>query len=214
MFRCDRCQLTTSDPNGFSFHMAEEAGYFLSRALLANGVPGESPDSVRMRREGLAAISTRWRDKHLAAVAVAEQTCEERIDGALAGRLATFRTLAAGQDVGDQDDLNALTDDQLAEITGYLNNDRSELTPDDVMTRAWDAAAELPLGVFEERLITVELSMGGPGDRLECRVDADGDVTRIEYVFLDWFDGARRTLDGDDFDVAERFVREVAGLAA
>lgn len=51
-----------------------------------------------------------------------------------------------------------------------------------------------------------QLSWGGPSDEFRFFVDADGDCYRIEYWFLDWFDGAHRILRGsDESDMLEIF---------
>ena len=47
-----------------------------------------------------------------------------------------------------------------------------------------------------------QLSWGGPAD--EFRIFSDGHNLkpyRIEYHFIDWMDGARRTLGGDDLEL-------------
>ena len=50
-----------------------------------------------------------------------------------------------------------------------------------------------------------QLSTGGPGDEFRIYASQSGEyswsVYRIEYWFLDWFDGASRTLQGDDLDL-------------
>jgi hypothetical protein len=56
---------------------------------------------------------------------------------------------------------------------------------------------EYPLSVDVERVVTIQLSTGGPGDQLEYTIDSDGDVSEIRYRFLDWFDGAARTISHD-----------------
>jgi len=40
-----------------------------------------------------------------------------------------------------------------------------------------------------------QLSWGGPGDEFHIFVNPDKSVHRIEYWYLDWFDGAHVTLD-------------------
>ena len=60
----------------------------------------------------------------------------------------------------------------------------------------------------DEGYFRYQLSYGGPSD--EFRVFAHPtprgfSVYRIEYWFLDWFDGARRTLSGED----RQFIQEI-----
>ena len=40
-----------------------------------------------------------------------------------------------------------------------------------------------------------QLSWGGPGDEFRIYVNPDKSVHRIEYGYLDWYDGAKVTLD-------------------
>ena len=65
------------------------------------------------------------------------------------------------------------------------------------------------LGVSKREVYRVEFSWGGPQDYFDIEV-SDGDIVDIEYHFLDWFDGAKRTLEGHDFHKAKRwFERNV-----
>ena len=43
-----------------------------------------------------------------------------------------------------------------------------------------------------------QLSTGGPGDEFRFYCGRDGAPYRVEYWFLDWFDGAKVTLSGAD----------------
>ena len=40
-----------------------------------------------------------------------------------------------------------------------------------------------------------QLSWGGPGDEFRIYVNPDKSVHRIEYWYMDWYDGAKVTLD-------------------
>ena len=47
-----------------------------------------------------------------------------------------------------------------------------------------------------------QISTGGPGDEFRFYMSEDLTLTRVEYWFLDWFDGAHKTLkQGADFDL-------------
>ena len=47
-----------------------------------------------------------------------------------------------------------------------------------------------------------QISTGGPGDEFRFYMAEDLTLTRVEYWFLDWFDGAHKTLkQGADFDL-------------
>ena len=45
-----------------------------------------------------------------------------------------------------------------------------------------------------------QLSWGGPGDEFRFFADPESECYRVEYWFLDWFDGAHRTMAGADKD--------------
>ncbi len=55
-----------------------------------------------------------------------------------------------------------------------------------------------------------QLSWGGPGDEFRIYINPDKSVHRIEYWYLDWFDGAHVTLDeklhGDAWSHLEQMV--------
>jgi len=67
---------------------------------------------------------------------------------------------------------------------------------------SWDY---IPAGTFEKQrrgYFRWQLSWGGPSDEFRFFVDEQLKVCRIEYWFMDWFDGARRVLRrGRDFDL-------------
>lgn len=114
-----------------------------------------------------------------------QPTCADRLPDALAGRLADFRAML------DRDDPEEQTNSDDIDEPGPLS--------------------EYPLGASVRYAIRVELSTGGPADYLEAIADADG-IERIAYHFADWFDHAERTLDGADFDTAERFIGALLDL--
>ena len=59
------------------------------------------------------------------------------------------------------------------------------------------AIFEYAAGSSMKRLLTIELSGGGPSSHIEATIDEDGYVERATYHFLDWFDGARRNISKD-----------------
>ena len=117
---------------------------------------------------------------------MSEPTCEQRIDEHKANRLAYIKLLSGP---------NA------AEIAYELGLEDE----DDIEQAAYDALIELPLCVETFRTVKVTIGIGGPGDWFEARLDEDGEITRIDYHFNDWFDHAERTLEGEDFDIAQGF---------
>lgn len=48
----------------------------------------------------------------------------------------------------------------------------------------------------KEGYFRYQLSWGGPSDEFRFYTNPDFSLHRIEYWFLDWFDGAHRVLDG------------------
>ena len=108
-----------------------------------------------------------------------EQTCEERIGAQLEGRLDDFTRI-----------LKAI--DKSEGLDGY----------DD----AQDLRYEYPLHVETKKVVVILLSTGGPHDEFRVTLDDNGDPEQIEYRFLDWFDGATRTLEGPEFERAAEFL--------
>jgi hypothetical protein len=45
-----------------------------------------------------------------------------------------------------------------------------------------------------------QLSWGGPSDEFRFFADPEGECYRVEYWFMDWFDGACRRLHGEEKD--------------
>lgn len=45
-----------------------------------------------------------------------------------------------------------------------------------------------------------QISWGGPSDEFRFFCDEQGNAVRVEYWFMDWFDGARRTLRGEPLE--------------
>ena len=49
-----------------------------------------------------------------------------------------------------------------------------------------------------------QISWGGPSDEFRFYAEGRGyhwTLDRVEYVFLDWYDGAKRTLSGENLDI-------------
>jgi len=55
----------------------------------------------------------------------------------------------------------------------------------------------------KEGFFRYQLSWGGPSDEFRFCVNPDLSIHRIEYWYMDWFDGASRTLAGKDFELLE-----------
>ena len=107
-----------------------------------------------------------------------KQTCADRIDHNLLGRL---------------DDIN-----QIIEASESGNSDASE--------QGISEWTEYPLDLTITPVLRVDLSTGGPADWFECYIDDESkQIYRIEYHYADWFDHASVTLEGNQFTAAKRF---------
>jgi hypothetical protein len=53
-----------------------------------------------------------------------------------------------------------------------------------------------------------QLSYGGPSDEFRFYTDRDNKLNKIEYVFLDWFDGAVKNLTGKRFDLLSEIFQD------
>lgn len=169
---------------------------------------------------------------------VRQLSAEERIEDALADRLHDLKLLVRGISDEDEvtitDRGETLGTVEMRagdyEVSGdrsdYLNEDGEVVAAevfaalrDDLNERLNDAWYEYGLGFDyvtagtfwdqDEGFFRYQLSTGGPGDEFRFFADAAGHVHRVEYWYLDWFDGASRRLYDDDRalleEVFERF---------
>ena len=51
------------------------------------------------------------------------------------------------------------------------------------------------------------MSWGGPSDQFECELDDEGNIDEVKYRFMDWFDGAERTININANPSLERFLQ-------
>ena len=107
-----------------------------------------------------------------------QRTCEDRVEAELQSRLDDLRKLWRNYGNGEEDDKD------LGSIYEY--------------GLCFDYCPAGTFGDQREGFFRYQLSTGGPGDEFRFFADAEKKVHRIEYWFLDWFDGACRTLYGDD----------------
>lgn len=72
------------------------------------------------------------------------------------------------------------------------------------------------LAISKSAVYKIELSYGGPQDYFTVEVSEDGQgnktIESIQYHYLDWFDGAARTLVDEDFKAAEECFSSLLGL--
>lgn len=111
------------------------------------------------------------------------QRCEERIESHLQGRLEDLRRIWKAWCDGAEGDDERLCDYGLC----------------------FDYVAPNTFNDQKEAYFRYQLSWGGPSDEFRFFANPDLSCHRIEYWFLDWFDGAHRVLSGDD----EAFITEL-----
>lgn len=118
-------------------------------------------------------------------VAADENSCEHRIDAELAERLSDLRRLWELYCEGDE------WDDELGSLHEY--------------GLAFDYVEP---GTFEgqrEGYWRYQLSWGGPSDEFRFYVSPGGKTPyRVEYRFMDWFDGASR--DMSDLSIQDQEI--------
>lgn len=104
------------------------------------------------------------------------KSCETRIDFHLKGRLTDIRRLWSAYCEGDDSEDGTLAEYGLC----------------------FDFVAPNTFSDQPEAYFRYQLSWGGPGDEFRFFVNPDLSCHRIEYWFLDWFDGAQRILSDAD----------------
>ena len=115
-----------------------------------------------------------------------QKTCKERVSEHLKGRLEDLRKLWALY----QDDVEG-SDPDLGSFNEY--------------GLAFDYVAPGTFNGQRKGYFRYQLSYGGPSDEFRFYTGPEFEPYRIEYWFLDWFDGARRVLKGSNED----FMREI-----
>ena len=69
----------------------------------------------------------------------------------------------------------------------------------------------VPKGTFSDQrrgYLRYQLSWGGPSDEFRYFLDETLEIDRVEYWFLDWFDGARKVLRGRDLELMTEIYRD------
>ena len=129
-------------------------------------------------------------------VEYASKTCEERVRGEMLDRVADIRKLwelaCSGDEEGDED---------LGTFYEY------GLCFDYVAPGTFGKEEEGEEGYFR-----YQLSWGGPSDEFRFFCGPDFTPYRIEYWFLDWFDGASVTLHGEDRNLLLEIFDDFEGM--
>ncbi|KEZ34303.1 MULTISPECIES: hypothetical protein [Frankia] len=69
-----------------------------------------------------------------------------------------------------------------------------------------------PLAVSARRLVRVEFFWGGPSAHMDAEVD-NGQVVAATFHFLDWFDGASRSISDSSNPALMRLAEDMAEVA-
>jgi hypothetical protein len=75
-----------------------------------------------------------------------------------------------------------------------------------------------PAGTFgdqKEGFFRYQISWGGPAEEFRFYTDGALALTRIRFYFLDWWDGAYKTLTGRDYDLLAEifeFFRDIGSV--
>lgn len=169
-------------------------------------------------------------------------TCEERIDSHMKSRLDDLRTMMQPDasmveliDDGTLDTVICIGDEEfrydVETAAEWRDSDGSFDVDLFVSDRAWDQVCETLWERFGEYGLSwdyveadsengdpgyfrYQISWGGPSDEFRFFVDYGGQLYCVEYWFLDWFDGASRTLHGDDYQLLEQIFDWFADIGA
>jgi len=132
-------------------------------------------------------------------------TCEERIDEQLESYLEDLGVLYNRQDFYTHEEFEAFKE-KFENVFGCRIEDEADLED-----KQQQASAEYGL-CFDyvdgeedgtENYYRYQLCWGGPSAEFRFYVidEHTPTVNKIDFVFLDWFDGATRTLSGEDYDL-------------
>lgn len=113
-------------------------------------------------------------------------SCADRLDNEYKNRMEGLRSVWEGYQSGD---------DKAEDFYNYYG-------------LSFDYVAPHTFGDEQhEGYFRYQLSWGGPSDEFRFYVGPGYELHRIEYWFMDWYDGASRTLTGDDYDLLEEIFQ-------
>ena len=162
----------------------------------------------------------------------AQPNCESRVDAAMASRVGDLRLMLMPrqEDCTLADDGTLDTVLQLGEVETrysqderalYIDEDTEEFDADYFIEEHWGELAEQSYELFyeyglafdyvapetfsdqERGYFRYQISYGGPSEEFRFYVDYGGELSCVEFVYLDWFDGAGRQLTGEDLEVLQ-----------
>jgi len=159
-----------------------------------------------------------------------DKKCKDLVEGSLNSRMEDLRLLWAGycnedcpkcDGTGIDDDLSDSTCEtpcKYCEGNRKLNEDVPDLGNLFEYGLCFDYVAPFTWKEQSEGYFRFQISWGGPSE--EFRIFANKNrhgwqVYRIEFWYLDWFDGAKINLHGDDLnfmtELSEQFFLECSG---
>lgn len=113
-----------------------------------------------------------------------QATCRQRIRAHYKGRMASIKTL----------------------YTLYRQDPEASDPVEGTWTEFGLSFDYVPAKTFTDQrtgYFRFQLSWGGPSDEFRFYTDADLNLSRVEYRFMDWFDGAGLTVKGADLELIE-----------
>lgn len=123
-----------------------------------------------------------------------ERKCKDRIKAEHESRMEDLRRIWGEEPEG-------LTEEQRDDF--YAERNEYGLSFDYVAPGTFDGQRR---GYFR-----YQLSWGGPSDEFRFFCDENRKPVRIEYWFMDWFDGAKKILSGADFDLLAEIFYDFDG---
>lgn len=115
------------------------------------------------------------------------QTCKERISSHLTDRIKDLRKIWRLEREGK-------VDPELGAFHEY--------------GLSFDYVSKGTFANQKEGYFRYQLSWGGPSDEFRFFTDSEMNLTRIEYWFLDWFDGAHKKLSGSRYALLEEIYTD------
>ncbi len=160
-----------------------------------------------------------------------QETCAERVNDRLKSRLDDLYKLwpadRAGYERREFSPVTNGTECPVCHKETTMEADEST----DICASCWEELENLgcfteyglsfdyvPEGTFKEQdeaYFRYQLSWGGPSDEFRFYVNPDFSCHRIEYWFLDWFDGAEIVLEGEGRTLLKEiyeFYREMGAV--
>ena len=119
------------------------------------------------------------------------QSCKERIDSHYESRIEDLKTLWEA-------DCNGEENEELGNLFEY--------------GLCFDYVEPNTFNDQKQGYWRYQISYGGPSEEFRFYVNEDHSPYKIEFWFLDWFDGAPKTLTGADFELLENIYNLFRGL--